>query len=122
MNHLQTENLPKIQIDLNSPRFDEFFIESVDQTFSKLGMKVKTTFFAFLETKYNLKRENLPNRIGDFVEGLESVFGEGALPLELCIMKALRKSVPSFSYFADNSDLCFEDYVASLKNYTERLE
>ena len=121
MNQAQTENLPKIEVDYNSSRFDDLFREAVDSTFSTLGVTVKEAFFAFLHKKYNLSEEEIPDRISDFADGLEKIFGAGALLLELAIMKALRRNVPAFNYVAASSDLCFEAYVDSLRQYTEQL-
>lgn len=120
MAQIQNEN-SKIIIILNCPGFDEIFLEAIDYAFSKLGINIEKKFIGFLGTKYNMTKEEIPARIGDFVDALEKIFGAGSLPLELSIMKALRLRVPSFNYLADNSDLYFEAYVASLKEYTENL-
>ena len=117
MNQIQTENIPKIQIDFETSQFDEFFLEAIDQTFSTLlGNNAKQVVFSFLDKKYKLTKEDLPNRIGDFIIGLEQVFGRSAPLIELEMMKNLKKSVPSFNYVVERSDFSFEQYAESLKH------
>jgi hypothetical protein len=113
--------LPKIEVDFKSSCFEELVIEAIDQTFSKLGIEVKQTFFSFLEVNYKLCKEDIPNRIGDFVDGLEQIFGASAPLLELVVMKTLRQSVPSFIYLVESSNLNFESYLSSLKHHVENL-
>jgi len=116
VNQIQTENISKIQIDYKTSKFDEIFLETIDNTFSTLiGNNAKQAFFSFLDMKYKLDKEALPHRIGEFVEGLEKIFGTSALFLELEAMKILKKKVPSFNYLAENSDLSFRAYAESLK-------
>ena len=116
MKQLQIENLPKIQIDYTSSKFDEIFIEAIDHTFSALiGENAKQAFFSFLDKKYKLSKEEIPVKIGDFVDGLEQIFGASASLLELETMKNLKKNVPSFIYLPESSDLSFKAYAESLK-------
>ena len=122
MNQIQTENFPKIQIDFKDSKFDDLFLEAIDQSFLiLLGTNSKQAFFSFLDKKYRLCKKDIPARIGDFVAGLEKVFGPTAFLLELAIMKALKQKVPSFSYLLEGSNLSFEFYVDSLKQHVENF-
>jgi len=121
VNRTQTENLPKINLYLESSQFDELFLEALDHTVSILGKGVKQAFFSFLNRKYNLSKEEIPDRIGDFTDGLEQIFGAGASLLELEIIKTLRQSVPSFCFEANSSGLNFEAYAVSLREHVESL-
>ena len=60
-------------------------------------------------------------RIGDFVYALESIFGASALLLEMDVMKTLRQNVPSFTYVVESSEISFEGYLFSLKQYIENI-
>jgi hypothetical protein len=116
MKQQQIENIPKIQIDYTSSKFDELLLDSIDQTLSALlGQNAKQAFFSFLDKKYKLSEEEVPSRIGDFVDGLEQIFGASASLLELEAMKNLKKNVPSFIYLLDCSDLSFRAYAESLR-------
>jgi hypothetical protein len=74
-----------------------------------------------LDKKYKLNKNDIPSRIGDFVDGLEKVFGPTAFLLELAIIKALKQKVPSFNYLLEGSNLSFEFYVDSLKQHVENF-
>ena len=122
MKQLQMENLSKIQINYNSSKFDEIFLESIDHTFSALlGKNATQTFYSFLDKKYKLSLEEVPRRISDFVDGLEQIFGESASLLELETIKNLKKNVPSFSYLLESSNLSFKEYAESLKEEMANL-
>ena len=121
MNQQETESLQKIQINLGSSGFEELVIEAVDQTFTNLGLKVKQVFYYFLENHYKLSKMDIPNRIGDFVEALEKVFGTSALLIEIDVLRSLQQRVPSFTYLQERSELSFESYLASLKHHVENL-
>lgn len=122
MNQIQTENFPKIQIDLQNSKFDDLFLEAIDQSFLiLLGTNSKQAFFSFLDKKYKLSKKDIPGRIGDFVAGLEKIFGPTAFLLELAIMKALKQRVPSFNYLMERPNLSFEGYIESLKQHLENF-
>jgi len=121
VNQQETESLQKIQINLGSSGFEELVIEAVDQTFTNLGLKVKQVFYYFLENHYKLSKMDIPNRIGDFVEALEKVFGTSALLIEIDVLRSLQQRVPSFTYLQERSELSFESYLASLKHHVENL-
>lgn len=117
MNHTQTQTFPEIQINLNASNFDDLVIEAIDQTFSKLGIKVKQTFYSYLENNFTLNREEIPDKIGHFVYALEQIFGTGALLIQIDVVKNLRQRVPSFVYSTESSNLSFEAYLTSLKQH-----
>jgi hypothetical protein len=120
VNQIQTENFPKIQVDFQNSKFDDLFLEAIDQDFLiLLGANSKQAFYSFLDKKYKLSKKDIPNRLGDFVDGLERIFGSTAFLLELAIMKALKQKVPSFNYLLEKPNLSFEGYVESLKQHLE---
>jgi len=124
MNQIQTENMPKIEMamDFKSSKFDDLFLEALDCTFLKLlGINAKQAFFSFLDQKYTLSKEDIPNRIGDLADGLEQIFGASATLLELEVMKNLKKRVPSFNYLAKRPEISFEAYAESLKRQIANL-
>lgn len=118
----ETKSFPEIHIDLENKKassFDQTIIDAVDQTFSKLGVKVKQALYSFLEADYKLSKEDIPGRIGDFVNALEKIFGASALLLEIDVMKTMRQKVPAFTCEAKNPNLEFDDYLKSLKSFME---
>lgn len=121
MSRIQTKTLPRILINFQSSDFEELVVEAIDQTFSKLGTEIKQEFYSFLNVHYKLSKEDIPNRIGDFVDAIEKIFGTGASLLEIDVMKSLRQKVPSFIFTVNNPDFSFEDYLESLRRHVENL-
>jgi hypothetical protein len=120
MNQIETESFPKIQIDFQNSKFDDLFLEAIDQSFLiLLGTNSKQAFFSFLDKKYKLSKKDIPGRISDFVAGLEKIFGPTAFLIELAIIKALKQRVPSFNYLLERPNLSFETYVETLKQHLE---
>ena len=118
----ETKRFPVTHLELGNTKissFDQTIIEIVDQTFSKLGLKVKQTLYSCLEADYRLRKKAIPERIGDFVSAIEKIFGSSALLLEIDVMKAIRQKVPAFTCEAKNLHLGFEDYLKSLKRFME---
>lgn len=118
----ETKSFSEIYVDLeniNETSFDQTIRQAVDLTFSKLGVKVKQTLYSSLEVDYKLSKEDIPNKIGEFVNALEKIFGTSALLLEIDVMKTIRQRIPEFKCAAKNPDLAFVDYLASLKNFME---
>ena len=121
MNPIQNECLEEIPIILKTSGFENILIEAIDETFSKLSMPVNKAFYSFLKVNYKLTKENITSGIGDFVDGLQKIFGTGAPLLEIDIIKNLQQKTPSFIYLLDSPDLSFEDYLQSLNRYLENL-
>ncbi len=73
--------------------FGEILIESIDQAFMTLGENSRTAIYKTLESKFGLPRQDIPNRVADFSNALEQVFGVAARQLEILIMKCLNAKV-----------------------------
>ena len=46
--------------------FNELLLESIDEALSSLGEKPKKATYIYLETKFNIKKQEIPNRINVF--------------------------------------------------------
>ena len=69
--------------------FQKLFLEAVDEAFSSLGDSAKQSIYFHLETRFSMRRDEIPNRLEDFENGLEKIFGAGTKFLEILIMKKL---------------------------------
>jgi hypothetical protein len=110
----------EIQMDLSCPQtydFHQIITEVIDQTFSKLGTKIRQTLYSILENNYELNEKNIPDQIGEFVNAIEEIFGASALLLEIDVMKNMRQKVPTFKCEANNPNLGFVDYLRSMKEF-----
>ena len=73
--------------------FNNILLKSIDQSFTLLGEKAKTSIYIQLETKFANPREEIPKRVGDFADALEQIFGSATPQLEILIMKYLNQKV-----------------------------
>jgi hypothetical protein len=101
--------------------FEEVILEAIDESFSWIGEKEKETIYFFLETKYNINKQEIPNRIEDFTEAIEDIFGIAAKLLEIRIMKNLfRKMGYICPYFHAQESLEFTKYIETTRINDER--
>ncbi len=73
--------------------FREILIEAVDQAFLNLGEKTSSAIYFYLQTKFAVSKEEIPDKIEDFADALEQIFGTGAPKLQILIMKYLKEKV-----------------------------
>jgi hypothetical protein len=112
--------------------FNEIILDSIDEAFSFLGLKVKTAIYVYLERKFLIFKNDIPYRMEDFLDALERVFGIAAKPLEILIMKKLHEKIAcSYKWSGPKwliPDLKFSDYVELLRlcyedaGKTEKME
>ena len=99
----------------HSKRFEDALQESIDQAFSSLGGKVKASIYFHLEHNFLIRRQDIPERIEDFSNAMELIFGLGAKRLEILIMKNLQEKVNCMYKWEGPSwlvpDLTFKKYV-----------
>lgn len=108
MSPLQTE----FALQESPPRnhiFEKLLLEAVDEALSSLGMSSKHIYF-HLEKDFNLKKRDIPHKIGEFTNAIEKIFGPGARVLEIQIMKRLYEKVGPFKHFPKRN-LTFIEYV-----------
>jgi hypothetical protein len=70
--------------------FDQLLLEAIDEGLSELGEAGKISIYIYLESCFNIRKQEMPNRLIDFSNALERIFGVGARHLEISIMKNLR--------------------------------
>ena len=73
--------------------FGALLLESIDQAFSTLGQNVKLSIYFHLETKFALPKQDIPDRIEDFSNAVDKIFGKASVPLEILIMKCLNEKI-----------------------------
>jgi hypothetical protein len=67
----------------------EALLEAVDHGLMVPGEIVRTAIYERLERSYQLKREEIPERLGDFQVALQDLLGKGATVMEKLIAKNL---------------------------------
>jgi len=86
----EMKNLRKGKLE---KKFSEILLESIDEALLKLGENTKSTIYFHLKTKFAISRHDIPDRVGDFSDALEQIFGVGAPQIEVLIMKCLNERV-----------------------------
>jgi len=101
---------------LGSCNFEELLLEAVDAALSPLGDSSKQAIYFYLETKFTVKKQDIPNKIEQFTNAIEEMFGYGAKILEIEIIKHLHvKIAGAFEYFPEKDDLLFIDYIDAVR-------
>ena len=72
--------------------FENILLESIDEAFESLGENVKKAIYFHLMQKFLISREDIPDKIDAFSDGLEKIFGIGARNLEILIRHKLIKT------------------------------
>jgi hypothetical protein len=97
--------------------FEKLLIEAVDTVFSSMGDSCKQALYFHLKHCYNIIKQEIPQRIEDFADALEEIFGLGAKLIEIEIMRALFTKVQDFSYSPKQQDLSFTKYLETLCSF-----
>ena len=72
--------------------FDQLLLEAIDQGLSGLGEAGKASIYIYLESIFNIRKQEIPNKIDGFSNALKRIFGLGAPQLEILIKKKLKKN------------------------------
>ncbi|MGB8779061.1 MAG: hypothetical protein WCD81_00225 [Candidatus Bathyarchaeia archaeon] len=94
--------------------FHKLFLQAVDDAFSSLGDSARQSIYFHLETRFGMPRDEIPNRLEDFENGLEKIFGAGTKFLEILIMKRLYEMMEPkrrIMKWNDDNEFKFIDYV-----------
>ena len=108
--HKTKRNQTKNQLDMK-------IIDAIDESLASFGESVKPAVYLQLENSYNVKKQDIPNRIEEFATAIEAIFGIGARLIEMKIIETLYSSAKGFMYIPKSEDLMFEDYVQSVKSF-----
>ena len=95
--------------------FDRLLLEAVDDAFSALGDSAKQSIYFHLETKFRIAKNEIPDRLEDFEDGLERIFGPGSRFLEILIMKKIYEKINRPLDWDESKELVFIDYMMAAK-------
>lgn len=97
-------------------------IEAVDDGLSSLGDQSKQALYFHLEKTFKIRKQDIPEKIEEFTNAIERIFGEGAKLLEIEIMRQLHKKVQSLQYPSEKNNLFFLEYIESAQDCTDSSE
>jgi len=89
--------------------FEKVLVEAVDEGLAILGESVTHTIYYHVRSKYQVKREEIPQKLEAFQKALEAMFGAGAKILEKSIAKSLYTKLGL--NFTDHWSWTIVDYV-----------
>lgn len=108
--------------------FKEKLLAAIDESFGSLGECCKQAIYFNLEQNYALNKQNIPNKIEDFSEALEDIFGTGIKVLQCMIMRNLFKRIKRpIPYLENQETFDFINYLYSARtvcnlSFFENLE
>jgi hypothetical protein len=102
-------------------RFDSLLLDAVDSAFSMVSGSNSQALFSRLKNSFGISRETIPLDVEAFVDALEQVFGQGALLIEIQIMKSLHSKVPHFRFSSKQDALYFISYLENLCSYVNSM-
>lgn len=95
--------------------FEEIFLEAVDESLASLGDSARQAIYFHLKDKFKIAKNDIPNRLQEFTDGLEKIFGLGARFLEILIMKKLYEKIGQPLEWSEEKELVFVEYVTAAK-------
>jgi len=100
---------------LSKRSFEKLLLEAVDDGLSSLGDSAKYAIYFHLEKTFNINRRNIPSKIEEFADAIEKIFGFGAKPIEVLIMRRLYEKVGGVVEYPEHKELVFAEYVAAAR-------
>lgn len=95
--------------------FEKLMLEAVDEGLSSLGESSRQAIYFHLERSFDIKREEIPDRVGAFAQAMENIFGAGAGCLEVLIMQRLYEKVGGVLEWNKSKGFSFIEYVTVAK-------
>lgn len=93
----------------STKRQDSTILNAVDEGLTGLGENVRDTIYYHVETKFQVRREEIPERLEAFHQALEGLLGEGAKTVEKMIARSLFKRLGL--NFEEHDDWTLINYV-----------
>lgn len=69
--------------------FDKTIIQAVDEALKELGESVSEAVFFQVERKYSIRKEDIPEKFGEFILAIRKEFGSGSKTIEALILEKL---------------------------------
>ena len=95
--------------------FEEILLEAVDEGLSSLGESSKWAIYFHLEKNFNIGKQDIPNKIANFIEAIEEIFGLGANFLEILIMRRLYEKIGGSFEWPESKEFIFSEFVTVAK-------
>ncbi len=108
---------------MQTQELEKLLIQAVDEGLSSLGDSSKQAIYFHLDTTFNIKKEQIPQKVEAFVAAIEKIFGIGANFIEILIMRKLDEKIGREPTLQLSKDITLNEYVSALKkNLVGKLE
>jgi len=95
--------------------FKKLLLETIDENLKQIFRETAThIIYQFLEKNYSLKREEIPEKLETFMDGLHEFFRSGAYMIEQSILEELH--VRLGLQYKSREGHRFMDYIDDLEN------
>ena len=98
-----------------SAAFDKFLLRVIDEALNSLGKSVRQSIYFHIKNKFSINRNEIPENLQEFQEGLEKIFGTGARFIESLIIKNLHAKIGRPLVIGKREQLKFIEYVGAAK-------
>ncbi|MFQ6065637.1 MAG: hypothetical protein ACE5L6_09240 [Candidatus Bathyarchaeia archaeon] len=98
-----------LECETAKPNFKKSLLRAVEEGLLTLGESPRKVIYYYLKTKFQLKREDIPEKAEQFDKALNSIFGPGAEVIERYIVKDLYQRLKL--NLEEKKDFKFVDYV-----------
>jgi hypothetical protein len=104
------EELPVLKRD-----FEKLLLEAVNEGLSSLGESSKEAIYFHLDKNFNIKKREIPDKIGAFAGAVENIFGFGADFFEIAVMRQLHAKVSQGANWHASKGLTSTEYVTATR-------
>jgi transcription initiation factor TFIIIB Brf1 subunit/transcription initiation factor TFIIB len=73
----------------SNKNFSHLLLEAIEETFLNLGENVEASICLHMQNTFKIKKSQIPNKITEFSNIMEQIFGIGAKHLEILLMRNL---------------------------------
>ncbi len=92
-----------------SKPFGQVLLGAIDESLSVLGEEPRHAVYQYLATVNSLQREDIPERLEEFSQGMKKALGGASSVLQKVVLKKLFQKIGSA--FKESQDFGFVDYV-----------
>ena len=110
---MRSDGIPLLHVRAFS--FEKLLLEAVDEGLSSLCNSSKQAIYSLLENTFNISKRGIPSKIEEFADAIEKIFGFGAKPIEILIIKRLNEKVGGVVQYPEHENLVFAEYVAAAR-------
>lgn len=101
-------------------KFDQLFLEAIDEVLSSLGEPVKNHLYTHSKNDFLISKDELPQKIEEFSNFLFRIFGSGAHHLEIKFMQTLYAKIRA-DQNVKHKPIVFKEIDLTFLNYVNKM-